>query len=294
MILILMLGTIFTFTQCEKDLESQEMNSYGLNQGNGYGDNAAIRGTNTPNANMDICECLATNFTMEDLNDAEQEAILFMREEEKLARDVYSLLDEKWNYPIFSNIRRSEARHMEAMLCLINRYGLEDPVGENERGIFINQQLMDLYQVLTETGTRSLEDALTVGATIEDLDLADLLAAREDGSIDNKDVLAVFAELTKGSRNHLRAFIKNLNQYGVNYTPQYISSDDFSDIISTERERGGSICAGLTECQYDGTGNPDNCPGDGPGICNGDCKAGNSNGPGNGPGKGPQKKGGPN
>ncbi|MBK8504680.1 MAG: DUF2202 domain-containing protein [Saprospiraceae bacterium] len=297
MILVLMLGTVFTFTQCEKDLQSKEMNNYALNHENGFGNNASIPGTNTSNANIDVGDCLSTHFTLEDLNEAEKDAILFMREEEKLARDVYSFLYERWTHPVFMNISRSEERHMTAMLCLIQRYGLEDPVGENERGVFINKELADLYPVFTEIGTRSLEDALTVGATIEDLDLADLQAAIEEDIINNADILAIFGELSKGSRNHLRAFSENLSRYGVDYTAQYISSEDFIEIIRTERERGGSICSGLTECSYDGTGNPDKCHGEATGICSADCNGsgtGNSSAPGNGRGKGQQKIGGPN
>ena len=58
----------------------------------------------------------------DELSPVEIEGILFMREEEKLARDVYLKLYDRWELPIFRNIANSEATHMEAIKTLIDRY----------------------------------------------------------------------------------------------------------------------------------------------------------------------------
>ena len=81
--------------------------------------------------------------------------------------------------------------------------------------------LTDLYQTLTEEGSKDLGAALIVGATIEDLDIADLMSHLEDDAINNADVHKVFNALTRGSRNHLRAFTKLLNNQGLTYAPAY-------------------------------------------------------------------------
>ena len=60
------------------------------------------------------------------LSDTEIDGILYMREEEKLARDVYLTLSQQWELPIFQNIAGSEATHMEAVSHLLDRYGLTD------------------------------------------------------------------------------------------------------------------------------------------------------------------------
>lgn len=292
-LIVLALVTSLAFTQCQKDLETQEMHNYALNQEAGYHAGAIVPGAGNNATANDVCTCLAANFSLEDLNDAEEAAILFMREEEKLARDVYTYLYEKWNYPVFNNITRSENRHMESMLCLIQRYGLEDPVGENGLGVFVNEELANMYQALIEAGTTSLTEALRVGATIEDVDIDDLITLAEGGEINNEDILAVFANLTKGSRNHLRAFVKSLNQYGEAYTPQFMNAEYYGQIINSDRERGGGICTGIIDCPNNGTGNNGECLFDG--TCTQDCTGsatGNTNGPGYGQGKG--KKGGPN
>ena len=55
------------------------------------------------------------------LTEAEENHILYMREEEKLARDVYLTLYELWGAEIFANISESEQQHMDAYLS-----GLEE------------------------------------------------------------------------------------------------------------------------------------------------------------------------
>ena len=57
-----------------------------------------------------------------DLTESEIQGILFMREEEKLARDVYLALAERWDMNVFSNIARSEQTHMDSVLTLIELF----------------------------------------------------------------------------------------------------------------------------------------------------------------------------
>ncbi len=62
------------------------------------------------------------------LTKEEAEDLLVLREEEKLARDVYLYSYDKYNTQIFSNISSSEQRHMDKILFLLTKYGLDDPV----------------------------------------------------------------------------------------------------------------------------------------------------------------------
>ena len=64
---------------------------------------------------------------VEALNAEEEAGLLFMREEEKLARDVYLELFDEWGLRVFENIAESEQKHMDAVLYLLGKYGLEDP-----------------------------------------------------------------------------------------------------------------------------------------------------------------------
>ena len=100
------------------------------------------------------------------LSDAEVEGLLYMREEEKLARDVYLTLYEKWEMPIFQNISDSEATHMEAVKTLIDRYDLADPAEDKAVGVFVDETLQGLYDQLVAEGSQSLASALRVGAAM--------------------------------------------------------------------------------------------------------------------------------
>jgi hypothetical protein len=125
---------------------------------------------------------------------------------------------------------------MESVLLLLNKYSLIDPVGSNGVGIFVNTTLQTLYNQLVAQGNASVLEAYKVGATIEDLDIFDLKNTLI--SIDNQDIRLVYDNLTKGSRNHMRSFYKNILNVGGTYTPQYITQAEFDAIINSAMETG--------------------------------------------------------
>jgi len=170
------------------------------------------------------------------LTDSTENGLVFMREEEKLARDVYLFFYEKYGLRIFNNIAKSENTHMTAIKMLLDKYELKDPVEIDEIGVFQNQDLAALYTQLTEAGSVSLLEAVKIGATIEDLDIKDLM--EYSAEIESEDILLVYNNLTKGSRNHLRSFYSRVLQYGGTYEPQFISQELFDSIINSPKERG--------------------------------------------------------
>ncbi len=270
----MLVGVLLLFIHCETDASE-------MAQLNAAADISADRDLAGKPA-KDLCLCVVNQYPYEDLSDAEKAAILYMREEEKLALDVYKSFENKWNARIYSNISEAEQRHADAVLCLIKKYGLADPVGNNATGVFQNATLQALYQSLIAEGTKSLPAALAVGAKIEDVDLYDLIQAKP--KVDNADVRAVFEELERGSRNHLRAFVKNLANSNVTYKPEFISQEMFESIINNPHEKGGTMCG--STCPNPGS---KACPGGGPK----DGKACNGMGPNSGktcPGSGPNGK----
>ena len=170
------------------------------------------------------------------LSDDEAATLTYLREEEKLARDVYATLAEKWDTRVFSNITGAEQRHMDLVAELLVRYEIEDPVVDDTAGSFTNPELRDLYVKLVDSGESSLEQALLAGATIEDMDIADIYALIE--SSENPDVKLVAHNLVKGSRNHLRAFSNALSTQGYDsYKAQRLEQSVIDDIASSEWER---------------------------------------------------------
>lgn len=87
-----------------------------------------------------------------------------------------------------------------------------------------------------DQGSNSLRDALEVGAAIEDIYILDLKEYMAE--TDNEDITLVYENLMKESRNHLRAFVSTLEKQGFEYAPQYLSQDEYEDIISSPVERG--------------------------------------------------------
>ena len=171
------------------------------------------------------------------LSAQEIEDLQFLREEEKLARDVYLYSYDLYGQSIFKNISNSEQSHMDNVSVLMKKYNISD-ISSSERGKFSNETLQNLYTDLTALADKSIEDALLVGATIEDLDINDL-----DHFILNtshQDIEEMYDLLNCGSRNHMRAYTNNLNNLGVEYTPQFITLEAYNAIINSSNEKCGN------------------------------------------------------
>ncbi len=170
------------------------------------------------------------------LNGNDIKILKHMREEEKLARDVYDYFYTKYGLPIFDNISNAEQAHMDRVLTLLNQNGIKDPAS-SEPGIFNNIELQQLYYDLIAQGDKSVIDALKAGATIEDVDIYDLMKFTKETN--NPGIIRIFENLTCGSKNHMRMFIDLLKTYDATYTPQYISEKQFNKIIKGKREKCG-------------------------------------------------------
>ena len=162
----------------------------------------------------------------------------FMREEEKLARDVYLNLHETWGLSVFSNIASSEQSHMDAVLKLLRTYRLADPAAGMPAGTFSDASLQLLFDEMMKKGRLSMRDALKVGGIIEETDIRDLA-----GAIDRNhqtDIDATYGNLLCGSRNHLRSFAHNLQAMtGQPYAAQVIAQDAVNAILASPQERCG-------------------------------------------------------
>ena len=130
--------------------------------------------------------------------------LAFMRQEEKLAHDVYAVLGDSYDVRVFDNIARSESRHVAAIQRLMGIYSVPDPVNPDVPGSFADPALTQLYKDLTAQGRQSLAGALQAGVTIEQKDIADLES--RIAATDRADLKAVYGNLLRASQNHLRAF----------------------------------------------------------------------------------------
>ena len=187
--------------------------SYGNGNGNNGGTSAAV--LSVPAA---------------DVSAEETAGLLFMSEEEKLARDVYTVLAAVWGQNSFANIASSEQQHMDQIKILLDRYALTDPA--QAPGQFTDANLQALYDQLVAQGNLSLSDALKAGAAIEEIDILDLQT--RFAQTDNPDIQLVYNSLMKGSFNHLQAFTSILTrQTGETYQPRYLGAGEYQVIISS-------------------------------------------------------------
>lgn len=187
-------------------------------------------------AGFTACEQSVDDPTVPTLTQDEKTTLLYMLEEEKLARDVYLYFSEDYNMRIFENISASEQKHMDAIQTVLEKYKVDIP-NLDKQGVFTLPELQELYDNLIEQGDASLIAALTVGATIEDVDIWDLNNAI--AATTKTDLLEMYEMLNCASGNHMRAFTKQLDKRNESYTPQYISQELYEEILNGQHEHCG-------------------------------------------------------
>lgn len=237
---VLAFGAIHrTSAKSDDVLGDEELLAYGVGNGNGNGGNGNENGGQSSGGlvpNREDHEVvpgsgygapIIETLPLGELTQAESDALMFMYEEEQMARDVYTYLAGLYTQPMFSNIARAEQTHMDSVKGLLDRYDLALPVLA-PAGKFNNPDLQKLYDELTVSGSRSLADALMVGAAIEEIDILDL--KERVAQTDQEDIRQVFESLLYGSYNHLNAFSSvYAQQTGAAYTPQYMIEADYAE-----------------------------------------------------------------
>lgn len=172
------------------------------------------------------------------LTPAETADLRFMREEEKLARDVYLQLFDQWATQPFANVASSEQSHMDAMLRLLRRYQLADPAAGKTIGEFNDSTLQALHDNLMALGSASELAALKVGGFIEEADMRDIAAAMDRSQ--QADIDQTYARLLCGSRNHLRAYAAAVSlTSATGYVAQVLNQPEVDATVYTAMERCG-------------------------------------------------------
>lgn len=217
-------ASLMVVSSCQKDMNAENAQYASILNVSGDGTTSVIEA----NLKSALIETSA-------LTDSELASILKMKEEEKLARDVYSVLSQKWGSPIFTNISAAENNHLNAIILLLTNYGATD-TSIGEAGIFADSEIQTLYNDLIAKATVSIEEAYKTGALIEEMDIKDLTLAL--GTTTNENVIVVFDSLLKSSRNHLRAFNRQLTTLNIVYIPVFIRQTDYAQIVTSVMEKG--------------------------------------------------------
>ena len=157
----------------------------------------------------------------QDVNATEIDLLKKQYEEEMMANELYASFYDKYWIQTFKNISDSEARHMQAVKALLDRYDIETPKNYDH--------IQDLYESLKKAWDKSAFDALEVWVKIEFVDIDDIVTAIK--STDNDDIKIVFTNIGWASYNHLRGFLKaiNNNWYETKLDwKKYISEEDLN------------------------------------------------------------------
>lgn len=163
--------------------------------------------------------------------------IILLREEEKMARDVYYTMSIIYDLSVFPNISWSEQQHMNLVAKLLERYGLPDPAAGMAIGEFEDEWVQETYDWLVDIGSQSLIDALWVGATVEDVDIWHLDHMIEHSADhDFDDVSLIIENMNAGSRNHMRSFYGALEKRDYEYEVQWITEERLNEIVEADME----------------------------------------------------------
>ena len=135
--------------------------------------------------------------------------LAFSRDEERMARDLYTLFGQTYDAAIFTRIAASEQQHFDAVGALLTTYAITDPAVGQPAGTYANTDVQKLYDQWKAQGLTSVQDANAVGVALEQTDITDLhsiLARNADA-----DVQRVFTHLLAASQHHLEAFTNAVN-----------------------------------------------------------------------------------
>jgi hypothetical protein len=190
------------------------------------------------------------------LDAVEASHLTFMREEEKLARDVYLTLAGMYpNQEVFNTIATmSEQTHADTMRDKLAQFNLPDPNPETNNlpdsiGVFLGEEwgwyFTEKFDALTRAARTSELDALYVGALIEELDMHDIVVCPEvmiDRGYpapcglkytDASALINAYNSLIDGSESHLRAYVGQIEAViGVgNYEAQYLTQAEVDAIL---------------------------------------------------------------
>lgn len=203
----------------------------------------------------------ATTVATAPLSDAEKSEILFQREEERLAKELYRAFGEKYGVEEFTRIATSEQRHFDAMGRTITRYQLQDPSAGTQVGKYADPELQKRYDDWLQKGNESKEAAFAVGVELETKDIAGLQKSIDVS--DNADLDRVFGNLKSGSEHHLNAF----EALSRGETPQGMGAGNEAgpgpmrdDRMDQGRMGEGRMGQGNGPGAQHRQGDPENCP----------------------------------
>ncbi|HEX6915700.1 MAG TPA: DUF2202 domain-containing protein [Chitinophagaceae bacterium] len=189
---------------------------------------------------MLLMVCAASALFAQTLTSSEKQSVLKKWQEEKMSHELYKLFAAKWEAPVFSNISASETMHMQHVKDLAITYNMENELSVETEGVFADKEVNKRYNEFKTSGEKSLVDALKAGAAIEESDI--LFLKKEIAGTTQAELKRTYRMLLQASQNHLRAFVRNMKQQGIVYTPVILDRQSFEQLMANRNKKQNQRC----------------------------------------------------
>lgn len=204
----------------------------------------------------------------------EIEFLYAMREDEKLARDLYAYFWTRYpTAPQIQRISKAEESHIAAIETVLDYYEISYPA-MSAPGVFEDSTRQALYDELALKSETMLEAFQTM-AFVEDRDL--FAYKMVQSQITNANLSLLIENMIKASTNHLKAAIRQIFVRDGSYTSIYLSAEEYDAIIKlpfqngkaykTKKGKNGNGNGGDTNAQKMGQNNGRKGEVNGAGIC---------------------------
>ncbi|MCC6866474.1 MAG: DUF2202 domain-containing protein [Ignavibacteria bacterium] len=171
-----------------------------------------------------------THLKINYINDEEKRSLEYMTQEEKLARDYASQMGTKYNSDFFNKVAAEKQDDLDKIKDILKSKNVDDPVKNDEAGIYKSDTFKDIYTRLTDSGNLNVNEAFKGGAEIAELQIKDL--NKYLTSVSDKDIKDNYTELKKNAEKNLKSYVNQLSQKGIGYFPKHITADDFNKILN--------------------------------------------------------------
>ncbi len=145
-----------------------------------------------------------------------------LREGQKVMRDLYAVWQGRWKTPLFGNFAAAEQTHMDAMLRLLMRHQMNDPVVSKPLGAFKDSTFVRLFDHSSTSAAKSLNDCYLVACSLEEADILSLDTCLLHSKA--ADLRLVFSVLQQASAMHLATLRSHLRRLKVELRTMNISA----------------------------------------------------------------------
>lgn len=163
----------------------------------------------------------ASNGTSKDLSADEKEGLLSLLELQKMQVDVYSVMADRIQQPVFNDLAEQDAKLMELLAVKVDKYGLDNPITGKAAGEFEDEAVQNKYNAFIRTTNFGWNEMIAYATDMEE-ELIDVIQEQKTKISGNMDIVQLYEEILQQSVSDLNA----LNEEWENYSHIYAPKDE--------------------------------------------------------------------